>query len=177
MTILETLKNFDVTNANLTLWVFRKKGDSGGKAPTFTKRWIATESDLEQALKLSIGEALNRIEEVSEYGLLAQNNETSALLLDTIETNADIVVSQSADPLPHRQISDEKQILDSQFSVNRIVSEDGLLPSVSKTNGYWKAKRRGGFIHMVFKDSSMTLDKSPSLLLKKTIVFLYLTIK
>ena len=61
MAIPAALSHFDIANAGLTVWLFKKSGGAGGAAPTYTGRWITTEDDLNIALKASIGEARGRI--------------------------------------------------------------------------------------------------------------------
>ena len=134
MTIPAVLNNFDIQNAGLTVWLFKKSGGGAGAAPTYTGRWITTENDLNIALKASIGEARSRIEEVQEYGLLAQNNEGSALLIDTAETHAGLIVTQSANALPQKKVKKEKEVINTDFFVVRLTHGGDVLHVVRRTD-------------------------------------------
>lgn len=171
MAIPAALKDFDIPNAALTVWLFKKSAGAAGAAPTYTGRWITTEDDLNVALKASIGEARDRIEEVQEYGLLAQNNEGSALLIDTAETHADLIVAQSANPLPHKKVKNEKEVINTDFFVVRLNDGDNVLHAVRRTDGSWKTKQRKGLLDIGFRDNALELDKTPSFSLSKNVDF------
>jgi hypothetical protein len=171
MTIPAVLNNFDIQNAGLTVWLFKKSGGGAGAAPTYTGRWITTEDDLNFALKASIGEARSRIEEVQEYGLLAQNNEGSALLIDTAETHAGLIVTQSANALPQKKVKKEKEVINTDFFVVRLTHGDDVLHVVRRTDSSWKTKKRKGVIDIGFRDNALELDNTPSFSLSKYVDF------
>lgn len=171
MAIPAALSDFDIQNAGLTVWLFKKSGGGAGAAPTYTGRWITTEDDLNIALRASIGEARGRIEEVQEYGLLAQNNEGSALLIDTAETHAGSIVAQSANPLPQKKVKNEKEVVNTDFFVVRLTDGDNVLHAVRRTDGSWKTKQRKGIIDIGFRDNALELDKAPSFSLSKYVDF------
>jgi hypothetical protein len=75
---LDILKSFDLDKATVSLWLFKKSVAAGGN-PSFNGRWVDTTGDLDNALKAAVSDERDRIEEVQEYSLLAQNNEASAL--------------------------------------------------------------------------------------------------
>ncbi len=171
MAIPASLTNFDIQNAGLTVWLFKKSGGAGGTTPTYVGRWITTEDDLNKALKVSIDEARGRIEEAHEYGLLAQNNEASALLIDTAETHAGLIVAQSANPLPQKKIKNEKEVINTDFFVVRLTDGDNVLHVVRRTDGSWKTKKRKGIIDLGFRDNALELDTTPSFTLSKYVDF------
>lgn len=171
MAIPEALSDFDIQNSGLTVWLFKKSGGGAGVAPTYTGRWITIEDDLNIALKDSIGEARGKIEEVQEYGLLAQNNEGSALLIDTAETHAGLIVSQSANPLPQKKVKNEKEVVNTDFFVVRLNDGDRVLHAVRRTDGSWKTKQRKGIIDIGFRDNALEMDNRPSFSLSKYVDF------
>lgn len=170
MVVPAALNDFDIQNAGLTVWLFKKSGGGAGAAPTYTGRWT-TEDDLNVALKASIEEARGRIEEVQEYGLLTQNNEGSALLIDTAETHAGLIVGQSANPLPQKKVKNEKEVINTDFFVVRLTDGDNVLHAVRRTDGSWKTKQRKGLIDIGFRDNALELDKAPSFSLSKYVDF------
>ena len=171
MPIPAGLSDFDIQNAGLTVWLFKKSGGTGGHPPVYTGRWITTDNDLNEALKASIMEARNRIEEVHEYGLLAQNHETSALVIDTVETHAGLIVAQSANALPQKQVKTEAHIANTSFFVARLTNEDSVLHAVRRTDTSWRTKKRKALIDMVFRENALELDQSPSFSLSRNVDF------
>lgn len=171
MAIPAALSDFDIQNAGLTVWLFKKSGGAGGAAPTYTGRWITTDDALNEALKASVIEARSRIEEVHEYGLLAQNNEASALLIDTVETHAGLIVDQSANALPHRKVSTEAHIANTSFFVVRLTSGDDVLHAVRRTDSSWRTQKRKALIDMVYRENALALDQTPSFSLTKKVDF------
>lgn len=171
MAIPAALSNFDIQNAGLTVWLFKKSGGAGGAAPVYTGHWITTDDDLNAALKGSIMEARAGIAEVHEYGLLAQNNEASALLIDSIETHAGLIVEKTANALPQRKVSSEAQIINTSFFVVRLTSGDDVLHAVRRTDNSWKTKKRRALIDMAYRENALALDQSPSFSLTKKVDF------
>jgi len=171
MAIPAALTQFNIQNAGLTVWLFKKSGGSAGLAPTYTGRWITTQPDLEAALKASLVAARARITEVHEYGLLAQNNEASALLIDTVETHAGLIVAQSANPVVQKKVKSEKEVTNTSFFVVRLTDGDKVLLSVRKTDASWKSKQRKGIIDIGFRDNALELDQAPSFSLSKHVDF------
>jgi hypothetical protein len=171
MAIPANLTNFDIPNAGVTVWLFKKSGGGAAAAPTYTGHWITTDEDLDEALRVSIAEARGRIEEAHEYGLLAQNNEASALTIDTAETHAGLIVAQSGSPLPQKKVKNEKQVINTDFFVVRLTNGDSVLHAVRKTDSSWKTKKRRGMIDIGFRDNALELDQTPSFSLSKYVDF------
>jgi hypothetical protein len=171
MNIPEYLSDFDVSNAGLTVWLFKKSGGAGGAAPTYNGHWIATNDDLNTALKEAIIEARSSIKEVHDYGLLAQNNESSALLIDTDETHANLIVNQSANALPQKKVKKESHITNTYFFVVRLTDGENVLHAVRRTDSSWRTKRRKEVIDIVFRENALALDQSPSFSLSKHVDF------
>ncbi len=171
MAIPAALSDFDIQNAGLTVWLFKKSGGFAGAAPTYTGRWITIQPDLDAALKTSLIEARARIAEVHEYGLLAQNNEASALLIDTVETHAGLIVAQSANPVVQKKVKNEKEVINTDFFVIRLTDVDKVLLAVRKTDSSWRTKQRRGIIDIGFRDNALEIDQSPSFSLSKYVDF------
>lgn len=75
MADLRALKAFDVLNSTITLWVFKKSTRAGQLI--YTGRWVETSEVLDSKIKENVSSAILSIEEIREYSLLAENNETS----------------------------------------------------------------------------------------------------
>lgn len=171
MAIPVALSSFDIQNAGLTVWLFKKSGGIAGAAPTYTGRWITTQPDLNTALKTSLIEARARIVEVQEYGLLAQNNEASALLIDTAETHAELIITQSANPVVQKKVKSEKEVINTDFFVVRLTDGDKVLLAVRRTDSSWRTKQRKSIIDIGFRDNALELDQASSFSLSKYVDF------
>lgn len=171
MPIPQAFADFDIANAGVTVWLFKKSGGAAGGAPTFTGRWIATEENVDSALKTAIAEAREQIDEVNEYGLLAQNNEGSVLGIDTIETYADLIVQRAENPLPQYKIRSLKQVQNTHFYVVRLTSNGQVLHAVRKADASWKTSRRSNYINVLYRDDSLELEAAPEFSLSKYVDF------
>ena len=68
---LAQLRAFDVENASLSMWTLKK---SSGKNNRFRAQAVVVSDDLRTELKRIAANAIERREEVEDYGLLAQTN-------------------------------------------------------------------------------------------------------
>ncbi len=172
MAELEDLKAFDIAAAAVSVWTF-KKSTPTGQPPVFTGRWIAVDDALAAALRQSLTTARAGIGETHPYGLLAQINEGSALVLGTDETHASGIVAQTADPTPERKVRDLKQINNSAFYVVKFVAAGGqTLHAVRRTDDSWRSKKTAGSITAFFGDEGLTLDPTPRFTLSRYFDFL-----
>jgi len=53
MPIPQAFTNFDIANATVTVWLFKKSAGADG-IPRYTGRWIETDEELDGALKEAI---------------------------------------------------------------------------------------------------------------------------
>jgi len=101
------------------------------------------------------------IEEVQEYGLLAQNNEGSALSITTLETHAGLVVQQAAEEIDPKRVRRLKEIQNSTFYVVKLVSGDTVIHAVRKTDATWHTKNARNKMTVYFVDQQLGLDDVP----------------
>ena len=93
MPIPQALENFDVDDADLSIWLFRKsRGDAG--EPIFSGHWIDTDEALDQALKDAFKAARDSIDETEPYARLAPTEPGQALTIATELTEADQIVAK-----------------------------------------------------------------------------------
>ena len=121
MATLDDLKALDVYGAELTLWVVKKSTRVGGP-PRFTARYVDTEPALEAELKEAMKNEIDRITEIHGYGLLTENNESSALSITTSETHAGLIVEGTAEETPQNKADALKKVQNSAFYVIKLVS-------------------------------------------------------
>lgn len=174
MPLPENFANFDIANAGVAIWIFKKSGGAKGAAPTYTGRWIGLTDELEQALKQSVSDARDQIEEVQEYGLLAQNNEGSVLAINIDETHAPLIVERTANALPRNKISTAAQLKNSAFYVVRFTNGDNVLYAVRKTDATWQSKRLKGVINVIFQEHALDLLEEPPFAISRHVDFFIL---
>lgn len=174
MPIPENFAGFDIENAGVAIWVFKKSGGAKGAAPSFNGRWIGLTEELEQALRQAVIEARNQIEEVLEYGLLAQNNEASALSINVDETYAPLIIERTANALPRNRVQNAAQLRNSAFYVVRFTDGDNVLHVVRKTDPSWQSKRHKGVINVIFREESLDLMDEPPFAISRHIDFFIL---
>ncbi|MDD9981627.1 MAG: DUF4868 domain-containing protein [Gammaproteobacteria bacterium] len=171
MTTLDDLKAFDVDGAEVTLWVV-KKSTPAGKPPRFTSRYVDTKPELDAELKLAMRNEINRIIEVQEYGLLTENNESSALSISTAETHAGLIVEGTAEETPQNKADALKKVQNSAFYVIKLVSGDAVIRGVRKTDASWRVRRVVDAITVFFSDEQLGIDKTPTLYISHQVDFL-----
>lgn len=160
MTTLPDLKDFDLAGADVTVWVFRTSSGQDGR-PRFTGRWVGITEDLAAKLREAVGGALAGITETIEYDVLAQNNEGSALTIETDETYVHLIAGAVADDTPGRKARNVKDLANSKFTVIKFVRDGLTLLAVSRTDASWSTRKASGLIRAVFSDNELDVEEDP----------------
>lgn len=160
MTTLPDLKAFDLAGADVTVWVFRTSSGKDGK-PRFNGRWVGITEELAGRLKEAVGGALGAITEVIEYDVLEQNNEGSALTIQTDETYVHLIAAEVANETPGRKARNAKDLGNSRFCVIKFVHDDKAMLAVSKTDTSWSTRKTAGVIRAVFSDDELDVEEAP----------------
>ena len=171
MAELDDLQVFDVTASAVSVWTF-KKSVLTGQPPAFSGRWIDVDDALAAALRQALSEAREAIAETHPYGLLAQVNEGSALVLGADETHAPAIVLQTNDPTPGRKVRHLKEINNSVFYVVKFVAGGQTLHAVRKTDGSWRSRKAFNALNVLYTDEGLTLDVTPRFSLSRQFDFL-----
>ena len=170
MTTLDDLKSFNVSDAELTLWVF-KKSITTGQPPRYTGRYLDTTDELDAALKEAVTVERDRIKEIEDYGLLSQKNESSALSIDTMETHGGMIVEQTAAETLQKKANNLKKIQNSEFYVIKLVSGDAIIHAVRKTDASWRVRKTFNPISVFYLDEQLGIDKKPTLYISRHVDF------
>jgi hypothetical protein len=171
MTALANLKAFNLVEATASLWVF--KGPSGASAapPIYTGRWVETSDNVDAVLKETVEAERSRIEETIEYGLLAQNNEASALAIAKEETHASLLVDIVAAETDLRRVRRPEHLHNSKFYLIKLVHDDTVIHAVRRTDSGWTTKRALTIRSVFYEENRLTLDGRPHFDIEKTIDF------
>jgi hypothetical protein len=157
---LAELNAFDVANAIVTVWTFKKSVPSGAP-PVFTGRWLGTDDALDNVLRDAVSALRAEIVELQPYSLLAQNNEGSALIVAVEATHAPLFLAQAADPAINRKVKSLKEINNSAFYVVKFAIGERALYAVRKTDDSWRSRKAHGAIRALYADEGLTLDQTP----------------
>jgi hypothetical protein len=159
----ETLQAFDIQNSEVKVWTFKKTQYTGVPAPTYTGHWVDTSEELDQAIRNALISERARITEVLEYGILAQNNEGSALSIQLDETHAGLILEKIGDEIDDKKVKNLKEINNSAFYVIKTVDQNGnKIFAVRKTDDSWRAKKLAGVISAIFSDDGLDLNEDRS---------------
>ena len=172
LALLNDLMDFDVPNAELSLWIFRKPYSPADAAPKFKGRWVETTDELDQALKDTVVANRETITELIEFGLLAQNNEASALTISYDETHAHLMLAEQAGEEDDRRARQIEDIQNTVFYAIKMVSNDKILYAVRKADSSWKTKKSAFTIQAFFSpDEELDLSNNRGFDIHKSVDF------
>lgn len=160
MIMLPDLKGFDLAGADVTVWVFRTSPGRDGR-PKFTGRWVGITDELAGKLKETVSGALDGITETIEYDVLVQNNEGSALTIETDETYVHLIAAEVANDTPGRKARSAKDLANSKFCVIKFIRDGKTLLAVSKNDTSWSTRKTAGLIRAVFSDNELDVEEAP----------------
>lgn len=173
MNVLTEFQNFNVSDAELSLWVF-KKTVARGEPPRFTGRFVNTTDDLDEKLKEVISSERGRIEELQEYGLLTENNFNLALSINTNETYGELIIDQVKGDTGQKKVDSLDKVQNSVFYLIKLIYGNTVIHAIRKTDTSWRMRRALNEIMVVYSNYQLSVDKSPTLYLSKNIDFFIL---
>lgn len=174
MSVLDQLKAFDVDSASVSLWVFKGPYGVSSAPPKYSSHWVETNEDVDTVLKEIVRAERERIEEVSQYDLLAQVNEFSALLMDANETYADLLTNAVAAETENKRAENAKKLQNSTFYLVKFVKGESTLYAVRRTSSIWKTKRAISARSLILAENTLALDNSPRFDIENTVDFFIL---
>lgn len=162
-TSLEILQGFDFIKANIKIWTFKKSQYPGADLPVYTGHWVDTSESLNEAIRAALNSERERISEILDYSVLAQNNEGSALSIKSDETHAHLIIAKIGDETQEKKVKDLKQINNSDFYVIKVTDEHGKkVFAVRRTDESWHARKLKGIIPALFNDDGLDLNEDRS---------------
>lgn len=165
MPVPHSLTNFNVAEADVSVWLFRRSGKSDN--PVFTGHWIETDDALDVALRAAVSHARDGIVEASDFDILAEIGPEQALLIDTEVTHATQIVEKAADQLPAKRASTVAHMQNTDFYVIKLTHGDEVLHAVRKTDDSWTTRQTRSRIHVVFSGDQLGLEEDPSFTLSR----------
>ncbi|MEO1965052.1 Kiwa anti-phage protein KwaB-like domain-containing protein, partial [Hyphomonas sp.] len=169
MAELEELKAFNFNDSSPVLWTFKGPRGKASEDPSYTGRWVETTDDVKQMLKETVREVTSGIEELFEYGLTAENHDTSALLISAIETHAGIITDLTSAEIDPHKVKRVEHLRNSNFYLIKLTVGEDVLYAIRKTGDGWKTKSANNIRSIIFSDEELDVDKRPHFELFKTI--------
>jgi Domain of unknown function (DUF4868) len=170
MPVPQGLQDFDIANATIQVWLYKKSVQPGGDI-RFTGRWIDTDADLDQALKQAVADKRASILEVNAYSLLAATNDGIALQIDALETHAGAIAAEAANPVPGRKVTKLSEVQNTKFYVVKLISGDQVLHAVRKTDDSWQSRKARNYLSVFFADDQLGLNQNPGFNISRDIDF------
>jgi hypothetical protein len=171
MTIEQTLnqcRNFDISNASLSLWVFKK---SLSQNANFIARSVVVTDALKQVLKEIISTTINRRTEVEQYSLLAQPNEVGCLCLEADETIFPELQVLIDLPVEENLIDNIKQMENSAGYVVRLQRDGNVLYCVHRLAENWRTTKRFSVVNTVLNGNQLDVVPDQTFLIGKSFDF------
>lgn len=168
---LAQLRAFDVENASLSMWTLKK---SSGKNNRFRAQAVVVSDDLRTELKRIAANAIERREEVEDYGLLAQTNETSCLHLGADETLFPMIEALVDAPPDEHQVVHAEDLLGSAAYLVRMEHQANTLYCVCRLSGDWTTKERRTRVKVVFTRTELDLAQDDVFAISKHFDFFVL---
>lgn len=151
---LAQIRAFDVDNAALSMWTLKKSKSAQGP---FRAQAVVVSDGLCAELKRIAAEAIQRREEVEDYGLLAQTNDTSCLYLPSDETLFPVIQALVDQPPDEHQADEAEDLLGSAAYLVRMEHQNDTLYCVCRLSGDWTTKERRTRVKLVFTRTELDL--------------------
>lgn len=168
---LAQLRAFDVESASLSMWTLKK---SSSRHNRFRAQAVVVSDDLRTELKRIAANAIERREEVEDYGLLAQTNETSCLYLGADETLFPMIEALVDAPPDEHQVEDAEDLLGSAAYLVRMEHQANTLYCVCRLSGDWTTKERRTRVKVVFTRTELDLAQDDVFAISKHFDFFVL---
>ncbi len=173
MRVPRAFKDFDIAQATVSVWLF-KKGRRKEGIPRFNARWVDTDDELDQALREVVTSEIARISEVRPYGLLAENNEASALKISAEETHIGLIIEQTAAPSRDLKITSSEEANNTLFYVIKLNDGPRALYAVRRTDSSWQSRFGRTGMPVLFKGTRLKLNPNPGFYISRAVDFLVL---
>ncbi len=168
-TSLDDLSNFNIVDAHVAVWAF--KHSMKGGVPSLSAHWINVTPELQSALRSAFADARSKITEIIQYDILAQNNEGSALEIDTAETDGATIVAKTANQTPNLMVKRIEHLRNSSFYAVKFTETVSVNPqtiyAVRKPDDSWRSRKAKGVLEVVYVEDRLTLQDNPGFNISK----------
>jgi len=166
---LADCKAFDLSNAVVSLWVFKKRPTGG-----YTAKSIDVTDGLTIELKKIIVQALQVRSEVEDYTFIAQCNEVSCLHVGTDETSFPDLKALLDAPAEEHRIEGERAFKNIAGYVIRVRIGTRVLYCVRQVTDAWKTRKSREVINVIMRANRLELVEDRSFTIAKSLDFFVL---
>ena len=166
---LTNCRGFAVADANLSLWVFKKRLGGG-----FSATSIEVSDVLAQELRNIATCSLQAHTEVEDYSLIAQRNEASCLHVGTDETTFGDLKGLVDEPAEEHRVRNDRDLKNCAGYVIRLRSVDKLMYCVKRMDDTWQTKKARSVLNVVFRANQLDLVADRSFTIAKSFDFVVL---
>lgn len=164
MTIAEDLQAFgglDVVQADVSLWVFKKRPVTGQANPFTAVSVLMSDTLRDQLKELVVGYQRSHTY-AEDYNLLAQPSEDGFLSVpreDTLFPNLQALVDQ---PLEECLVSDIRRLNNAAGYVLRLSHAELIVYCIKKTNQDWGTRKKKDVMNIFFTGGGLDILENPS---------------
>ncbi|MEF9901499.1 MAG: DUF4868 domain-containing protein [Pseudomonas sp.] len=151
---LRALQRFDLENAAVSVWAFKK---SASRANRFRAFALTTTQQLQNELKGLVSKSVERCTEAEDYSLIATINESSCLYLESDETIFSSLEELVGQPPEEHFIDNVAQLEGSAGYLVRWESGNSVLHCVCRLANDWSVKKRANAIDLVLRRHQLDL--------------------
>lgn len=166
---LADCRAFDVANAVLSLWIFKRRGDE-----SFVAHSIDMTDALTVSLRTVVAASLDVRTEVADYQLLVEVNASGCLHVGTDETTfADLraLVDEPPEEQRYRTERDLKGVLG---YVVRLRVADRILYCVRRVTDAWQTKKAKNVLNVILRANQLDVAPEPAFTISKSFDFFVL---
>lgn len=166
---LADCRAFDVANAVLSLWVFKRRSNG-----SFVAHSIDVTAALSAGLRSIVSSSLQGRTEVSDYQLLEAVNEAGYLHVGTDETCfADI--QQRVDlPPEEERYRDERDLKAVLGYIVRLRVDGQVMYCVRRVTDAWQTKKANNLLNVVLRANQLDVAQDPAFTISKSFDFFVL---
>lgn len=173
MTALNDIKAFGIADSDVALWTFKKQSPKG-EPPQFNGHWVATTDEMDSELRGIVARQLRDTLEEREYGLLAENNESSVLRIALEETHAGLIEDEIVGEIPKRKVKDVKTLRNCSFYVIKLTNGESVLYCAKKTDSSWRTKSAFNTITAIFNEKQLDVVSDEDFKIHKSLDFFWM---
>lgn len=166
---LSDCRGFDVAQATLSLWVFKKRPNGG-----FSATSVEVTDTLTRELRNIVSASLQARTEIEDYSLVAQGNVASCLHVGTDETSFGDLKSLVDEPAEEHRVKTDRDLKNCAGYLIRLRSGAEVLYCVKRVTDTWKTKKARSVLNVVFRANQLDLLADRSFTLAKYLDFVVL---
>ncbi|MGO3586361.1 MAG: DUF4868 domain-containing protein [Serratia liquefaciens] len=163
----DALKNHDINNSNVHLWVFKRSTT----ANRFISHYVQTDNTLNDQLKLIAQGEFRRITEFHAYSYLAETNDNSCL--STVIAGSDFANLKTLvdRPEPDCRLVNIKDLKNVSGYVVKFTHNGQTVYAIKRSAKNWKASFLKTHVNIVFKNGELSAAEDEAFVIERNFDF------